>query len=123
LGVEALPSELEATARATIRQLQEDTASLTIASPRLSAGELSFDVDVRNLSGHKFPTGYPSRRAWLHVTVLDARGAKVFESGAIDETGAIQGNDNDGDPTRFEPHYERVTRPDQVQIYEPVLGD
>ena len=34
LGVTALPSELEATARATIRQLQQDTA--TSVSPRRS---------------------------------------------------------------------------------------
>ena len=123
LGVEALPSELEATARATIRQLQEDTASLTIASPRLSAGQLSFDVDVRNLSGHKFPTGYPSRRAWLHVTVSDEHGRQVFESGAFNDSGAIEGDDNDVDPLTYEPHYEQITRTDQVQIYEPILGD
>ena len=23
----------------------------------------------------------------------------------------------------YEPHYEQITQPDQVQIYEPVLGD
>jgi len=123
LGVEALPAELEATARATERQLREETATVSLSTPQLSGRTLSFDVDVRNLSGHKFPTGYPSRRTWLHVTVRDSRGTTVFESGAIDETGAIRGNDNDADPLRYEPHYERVTRPDQVQIYEPVLGD
>ena len=26
-------------------------------------------------------------------------------------------------PCVFEPHYEEITRPDQVQIYEPILGD
>jgi len=77
---------------------------------------------VRNLTGHKFPTGYPSRRAWLHVTVRSGD-ALVFESGAVDGTGAIRGNDNDIDPRRYEPHYEQITQPDQVQIYEPVLGD
>ena len=37
----------------------------------------------------------------------------MFESGAIDATGAIAGNDSDADPRRFEPHYERShpTRP------------
>jgi hypothetical protein len=27
------------------------------------------------------------------------------------------------DATTYEPHYEVVTRPDEVQIYEPILGD
>jgi len=123
LGVEALPAELDATARATIRQLQQDTAQLAVSSPCANGGTLSFDVTVRNLTGHKFPTGYPSRRTWLHATVRDARGGVVFESGAFDETGAIRGNDADRDPAAFEPHYEEITGPDQVQIYEPILGD
>jgi len=123
LGVEALPSELEATANATIRQLREDTARLSVSGPQVSGGALGFEVRIQNLSGHKFPTGYPSRRTWLHVTVRDARGGVVFESGAIDDTGAIRGNDNDADALAFEPHYEEITGPGQVQIYEPVLGD
>ncbi len=123
LGVEALPAELEATARATERQLQHDTATIAVSTPVLEGGTLAFDIEVRNLSGHKYPTGYPSRRTWLHVTVRDAQGRPVFESGAVDARGVIAGNDSDADATRFEPHYEQITRPDQVQIYEPVLGD
>jgi hypothetical protein len=123
LGVAALPSELEATARATVRQLQQDTATIAVSAPRLAANALSFDVDVRNLTGHKFPTGYPSRRTWLHVVVRDAQGQSVFESGAISDDGKIAGNDSDANPLSFEPHYDRITRPDQVQIYEPILGD
>ena len=123
LGVEALPSELAATAAATVRQLQQDTATLTVGRPELSGGSLAFDVDVKNLTGHKFPTGYPARRTWLHVAVRDGSGRAVFESGAIGADGAIAGNDSDADATRFEPHYEEISRPDQVQIYEPVLGD
>ena len=123
LGVAALPSELDATARATVRQLEQDTASLSVSSPRLVGTTLSFDVDVRNLTGHKFPTGYPSRRTWLHATVRDGQGRVVFESGAVSESGAIQGNDSDANPLTLEPHYDRITRSDQVQIYEPILGD
>jgi len=123
LGVAALPSELEATARATVRQLEQDTATLAVSTPQLAGTTLSFDVEVRNLTGHKFPTGYPSRRTWLHATVRDAQGRIVFESGAIDDAGAIAGNDSDANPLTFEPHYDRITRPDQVQIYEPILGD
>ena len=123
LGVTAMPAELEATAQATVRQLREDTAQLAVSAPRIDGGSLAFDVDVRNLSGHKFPTGYSSRRTWLHVTVRDAHGTPVFESGAINDAGAIAGNAADADPLTFEPHYEQISKPDEVQVYEPILGD
>ena len=123
LGVAALPRELEATAAATVRQLQHDTATLTLSAPTVTGGTLAFDVEVRNLTGHKLPTGYPSRRLWLHATVRNERGEAVFESGAFKDTGAIAGNDSDETAQRYEPHYEEITRPDQVQIYEPILGD
>jgi hypothetical protein len=123
LGVLAQPGELEAIALATIRQLQKDTATVTVSAPRREGDTLSFEVDVRNITGHKFPTGYPSRRAWLHVSVTDDRGRTLFESGAIDEDGLIRGNDSDANAGSFEPHYERLTNGDQVQIYESILGD
>ena len=123
LGVEASPAELDATAGATVRQLTHETANLTLSEPRVAGSVLAFEVGITNLTGHKFPTGYPSRRTWLHVTVRDARGGVVFESGALDDTGAIRGNDADERASAFEPHYEEITRPDQVQIYEPILGD
>jgi hypothetical protein len=123
LGVTALSSELEATAKATIRQLQEDTAEVSIARTELAGGKLNVDVAVKNLTGHKFPTGYPARRTWLHLAVRDRQGRTVFESGAATDTGSIQGNDNDVDPLKYEPHYEQITTADQVQIYEPILGD
>jgi hypothetical protein len=78
---------------------------------------------VQNLTGHKLPTAYPSRRAWLHVTVTDASGRRVFESGAVDPNGLVHGNDADADPSRFEPHYTEIREPDQVQIYESIMGD
>jgi hypothetical protein len=113
---------LDSTARATIRQLQQDTATIAVSAPLVRDKTISFDVVVRNLTGHKFPTGYPSRRAWLHVMVRNRDDQLVFESGAVDDSGAIAGNDNDVDQARYEPHYERITQPGQVQIYEPVLG-
>jgi len=57
------------------------------------------------------------------VTVRDSDGVVVFESGGVDDSGAIRGNDHDADARRYEPHYERITGAEQVQIYEPVLGD
>jgi hypothetical protein len=47
----------------------------------------------------------------------------VFESGRIGPNGAIQGNDSDTDAGRFEPHYDVIRRPDEVAIFESIMGD
>ena len=122
LGVEALPAELEATAAATVRQLQDETATVTIEGAARTNGALQFDVTIVNHTGHKLPTAYPSRRAWLHVRVRDSSGETIFESGRVEPNGAIVGNDNDADPSGFEPHYEEVRQPGQVQIYETIIA-
>lgn len=121
LAVTAPALELEAAANATVRQLQTETVSLAITRATVADGTLEADVSIRNLTGHKLPTGYPSRRVWLHVTVRDASGV-LFESGAFTPTGAVEGNDNDADATRFEPHYTEIRRPEEVQIYEAVMA-
>jgi hypothetical protein len=123
LGVAATPEELEASAQRSERLLRRETADLTIANQKLDGRHLSFEVQVVNKTGHKLPTAYPSRRAWLHVTVRDAGGKIVFESGAVRSDGSIVGNDNDADPRKFEPHYSHITSPDQVEIYESIMGD
>jgi hypothetical protein len=122
LGVVALPSELEATAQATMRQLEGQTATVSISPLEIDGQQLAFEVAVRNLTGHKFPTGYPARRSWLHVTVRNGD-AIVFESGGVEPSGAIRGNDSDADARHYEPHHEQITHSDEVQIYESVLGD
>ena len=123
LGVQASSGELALTAQATVRQMQNDTADIAISAPVVSGSRVSFEVDVKNKVGHKFPTGYPARRTWLHVTVRDRSGRAVFESGALNANGSITGNDSDVDGATFEPHYTEITRADQVQIYEAILGD
>jgi hypothetical protein len=122
LGVTALPAELEATAIRTLEHLRTSSAQIAIEGAAAASGALELDVVVTNLAGHKLPSAYPSRRAWLHVTVRDRDGEAVFESGALGADGAIAGNDNDEDASRFEPHHAVIRDPGQVQIYEPILG-
>ena len=122
LGVIAPAPELDAAARATLKQLESETASVEIARADVVDGRLNAEVVVRNQTGHKLPTGYPSRRVWVHLTVRDAAGAIVFESGAVDAAGRISGNDNDVDPKRFEAHYDEIRSNDQVQIYESIIA-
>src|SRR5437763_10228775 len=121
LGVIGLPQEFEAAATRTIEHLKSNTAQLSIDRPDVSPGRLRAEISVQNLSGHKFPTAYPSRRAWLHVTVKDRNNNLLFESGALNANGSIEGNDNDADPLKFEPHYTEVNNRDQVQIYEDIM--
>jgi hypothetical protein len=123
LAVLAQPQELTKAAQNTVTFLQNQTARLQIAGAERDQTHLQFDVSVENLGGHKLPTAYPSRRVWLHVVVRDRDGQPVFESGMLNCDGSIEGNDNDTDATRFEPHYDEITRPDQVQIYESIMGD
>jgi hypothetical protein len=123
LSVDALPVELTAAVDRTTAFLQSQSAKVTIRNIEQSADLLQVDVFVQNLTGHKLPTAYPSRRAWLHLVIQDHNGQKVFESGALNPDGSIQGNDNDSDPLRFEPHYREIKSSDEVQIYEPILKD
>jgi hypothetical protein len=46
----------------------------------------------------------------------------VFESGALRPDGSIAGNDNDADPARVEPHHTRISRAEDVQVYESVMA-
>ena len=55
------------------------------------AARLDAEVVVRNLTGDKMPTAFPSRRAWLHFVVRDRNGKIVFEGGALNPDGSIQG--------------------------------
>ncbi|PYR49386.1 MAG: hypothetical protein DMF89_12645 [Acidobacteria bacterium] len=122
LAVTTPPRAMEGAALRTIAHLQSEAARVKVQTLEARNGRLEAVVSVENLGGHKLPTAYPSRRAWLHVTVRDSSGRIIFESGALGGTGAIQGNDNDEDGGRFEPHYREITRQDQVQIYETVMA-
>ena len=123
MGVTASSENFDAAIERTLNQLQNNSATVEFEDVRLSGTRIIADVVVRNLAGHKFPTGYPSRRAWLHFTVLDGSGQTVFESGGFNEDGSIVGNDNDADPTQWEQHYLAIVEPNQVQIYETILQD
>lgn len=121
LGVTASSENFQTTIERTLDQLQDDTAVLTVEEARLSGSRILLDLAIDSLVGHKFPTGFPSRRAWIHVRVQDSSGQVVFESGGVNPDGSIVGNDNDADPTRYEQHYQAIVQPDQVQIYEAIL--
>jgi hypothetical protein len=123
LGVQALPQELSLSRQRTLDLLKTGAATLSIARADLREGRLEAEVVVTNTTGHKLPTAYPSRRAWLRFVVRDATGRPLFASGELHPDGSIEGNDNDRDPLAFEPHRQIIETADQVQIYESIMAD
>lgn len=125
LGLTASPGHLDATVAATDEQLASRTAAVTIqpAPWDPASGRLTVAIDVQNQAGHKFPSGVPARRAWLHMTVRSDTGAVLFESGKPREDGSIERCAADADASVFEPHHDVISSPGEVQIYESVLLD
>ncbi len=124
-----------ATAAAFDEQIARTEEFLSIRTAEISIESVSFSspsvldvvVRVQNRTGHKLPTGFPSRRAWIRLRLRDQSGLVVFASGEHDAQGRIVGRD--GLPLAFEtggppePHREQIVSPDQVQIYEAVMSD
>ena len=123
LAVTTPSRDLQRSIAATIEHLQTKSASLEVLNSNVANGEAVIDLKIINHGGHKLPSAYPSRRVWLHVTVMNQDGDVIFESGALNEDGSIVGNDNDVDGSTYEPHYSEIVHADQVQIYEPIIAD
>ena len=123
LAVIAPSEDLQRSVAATLEHLQTKAASLEVLNTNVANGEATIDIKITNRGGHKLPSAYPSRRVWLHVTVVNQDGEVLFESGALNDDGSIVGNDNDVDGSKYEPHYSEIVRADQVQIYEPIIAD
>lgn len=124
VGTGATQAQLEDQAKKTDAQLAK-AVTLDIKSATRANGIATVLVHLVNGAGHKFPTGYPSRRAWLHVTVHGPDGAVVFESGRPDAFGRIVTRDNRlvDRPSVFEPHHDVIDDDTHVQIYEAVSQD
>jgi hypothetical protein len=109
-------------------RLRTMTGRVRIERASFEDGTVQVKVTIEHSVGHKFPTGFPARRAWLAVEVLDEGGEVIASSGTWDGRGRILGRDGEilqselpGGP--FQPHYDTIDSPNQVQIYESVMSD
>lgn len=105
------------------REFLKTSASLELLNTSLVDNQLSMDVKITNHTGHKLPSGYHSRRVYLHVLVTDADGKVVYENGKIRPDGSIAGVSEDSSPNSYEPHYDKITSATQVQVYQGITGD
>jgi hypothetical protein len=94
-------------------------AELTVNSYYVIGDTMYVSVIVKNKTGHKLPSGYPSRLAWIELSLQDRFTKEVFyHNGALDEEGHIAGRNHP-----FEPHHQVAKTADDVQIYEMVMSD
>jgi hypothetical protein len=95
-------------------------AKLSVVDAHREGTTAVVTIRVENQTGHKLPTGYPSRRMWLHVTARSGSSI-VFESGATDATGALV--DAAGTPLPAQPHRDVIEAGDEVQVWEAQMVD
>ena len=118
LGIAASDLDFNNTIAATEHMLQQQSIQLDWVETNRTADTLYIAVKVKNLAGHKLPSGYPARRVSLHLQCNDDLGNVIFNSGSFDSEGATPEENVD-----WEPHYNIIDDESQVQIYEMIMGD
>jgi hypothetical protein len=119
IGVAASPVQFDSTIARTLRLLQQKTAEISAVYKWLTLDTLEIKVTVENKSGHKFPTGYPSRLSWIFLRLKQSNGVTLFQSGDWDtSSGEIRDLD-----IPFETHYDLINDSSQVQIYQSLMQD
>lgn len=108
---------------AETNELMHGAASLSVLNPVINADGLDFTLSISSKTGHKLPSSYPSRRVIVHVVVKDQNQVIVFESGKVNSDGSVVDLDADVNQASAEPHYDLITRKDQVQVYEDIMED
>ncbi len=101
------------------RKSLASAAEIDVPSMYVFGDTLYLSLSVRNRSGHKLPSGYPSRLAWLQVSLTPTGSPDpIYMNGQLDENGNIEGRD-----LPYEPHHEISRSADDVQIYELAMSD
>ncbi len=120
LNITPLPTEDAWNQSITNNRLSLGRAgSVEITSMLVQDDTLYVDLTVKNKTGHKLPSGYPSRVAWLQVILKEEiSDDTIYANGLIDADGHIGGRD-----LPYEPHHQVSLTEEDVQIYEMVMGD
>jgi hypothetical protein len=116
LGVKISPEQL-LTSASRSEQLLASAARLQL---RRDGADLA--IDIINQTGHKLPTGYPSRRMWLAVVITDQSGTTIFSSGQHHD-GKIIGVDDIAHKTSVTPDVARLLSNSTPLIFEAVPVD
>ena len=118
LGLNIPDSIFQEQIDATLNFLQTKAVELNVEEIYVDNDSLVLEVFIKNKSGHKFPSGYPSRRAFLEVVVSSTEHDTLFHSGKMREDYRLEQIEG-----HYEQHYDFIKNEDQVQVYELVPGD
>ncbi len=118
IGINTPDVRFDSTLAAINRMLTQNTLAINLLLDSVTSDTAFLNLRLINKAGHKFPSGYPSRRAVVQLVALDQSNDTVFASGTFDSNYEVNGID-----TAFEPHYNIISQEDQHQIYEMVMGD
>lgn len=105
------------------QQFLRTAAEVNILASGITNNKLALKVEILNKTGHKLPSGYHSRRAFIHVLVTDENGQVVYENGHINADGSIDGVSEDNNPDTYEPHYDVINSNTEVQVYQAIMGN
>lgn len=118
LGIPATDAQFDSTIARTHRMLTQHAIDASLNLVDRTSDTAYFALRLENKAGHRFPSGYPSRRAFVEFVVTTAEGDTVFKSGRLASDFEVEGHDS-----AYEPHHDVITSGDDVQIYELVMGD
>ncbi len=118
LGIKASVEQFDEVIAKTEAMLKLKSIELELDMIDRNIDTARFVVTLTNKAGHKFPSGYPSRRAFIEFLVKTESGDTLFISGKTDENFEVFGQND-----TYEPHYQTINSEEQVQIYELVMGD
>src|SRR5262245_11552482 len=121
------------------QQAHQRTATLQVAARATGDRTVTAEVVVTHLTGQRFPSGVGFRRAFIELLVFDRTqwGQRlVWASGRTNALGVIVDGNAEILPSEFfteytdswgrvqqhfQPHYQVITSPQQVQIYEELI--
>lgn len=118
LGVNANATQLDSTKNRMTRMLQNNSLQIELEELSRDSQKLRVMLSLQNMSGHKLPSGYPSRRMWVEFLAVDASGDTLMHSGAPKPNNQFEGDDEG-----YQPHYQLISESSQVQIYEMIMGN
>lgn len=128
LNAPAPTEAFDATIAAARAQLEQRTARLEVLSVSSETRGTVVQLEITNLTGHKLPTAFPSRRVWLHVWVEGADGTRSFEVGGfdargrlVDAAGALLASEDANGP--ISAHMDEVSSTTGPLVYESVMAD